>query len=223
MLYMGNWGCLFDVDGVIIDSETQYSIFWDGIEAIYPTGIPGYSMKIKGSTLPVILSKYYNSESVRQDILTRLERFEDTMPLNIFPGVIDFLQQLQAAGVPCAIVTSSTRAKMERLQRLHPELWPYFAAVIDGEMVSSPKPAPECYQKGASLIGLQPERCVVFEDSINGIKAGKAAGAYLVALSTTLPVESLKTMEPDMIIPSFAGFHVSTLIDAIGERLVSKP
>ena len=90
---MGNWGCLFDVDGVIIDSETQYSIFWDGIEAIYPTGIPGYSMKIKGSTLPVILSKYYNSESVRQDILTRLERFEDTMQLNIFPSVIDYLQQ----------------------------------------------------------------------------------------------------------------------------------
>ena len=209
---MENFGCLFDVDGVIIDSETQYSAFWDEIESIYPTGIPGYSMKIKGSTLPVILNRYYASEATRQDLLRRLELFEDTMPLGIFPGVIDFLDELKAANIPCAIVTSSTRAKMERLHSLHPELWQYFTAIVDGEMVTRPKPDPECYVKGASLIGIRPGRCVVFEDSINGIKAGKAAGSYLVALSTTLPADTLKTMEPDMIIPSFAGFHVSTLL-----------
>ena len=106
-------GCLFDVDGVIIDSETQYSLFWDEIEKIYPTGIPNYSMKIKGSTLPTILHTYYATEEIRQDILNRLENFEDSMPLDIFPGTIDFLKELQTAGIPSSIVTSSTRAKNE--------------------------------------------------------------------------------------------------------------
>lgn len=207
-------GCLFDVDGVIIDSETQYSLFWDEIEKIYPTGIPNYSMKIKGSTLPTILHTYYATEEIRQDILNRLENFEDSMPLDIFPGTIDFLKELQTAGIPSSIVTSSTRAKMNRLHRLQPQLKQYFAAIIDGEMVTHPKPNPECYLKGAQKIGIPISQCIVFEDSINGIKAGKASGARVIALSTTLPESELIKLEPDKIIPSFVGFHISSFDNA---------
>lgn len=204
-------GCLFDLDGVIIDSESQYSAFWDEIEKIYPTGIADYSMKIKGSNLSTIMQKYYHDENAKRDILNRLEAFEDTMPLGIFPGAEDFLKELKAAAIPCVIVTSSTCAKMERLLKIHPELGNYFAGIINGDMVTRPKPDPECYIKGASLIGANPADCIVFEDSINGLKASKLSGAYVVALSTTLPAERLKTMEPDMIIPSFAGFHINML------------
>lgn len=206
-------GCLFDLDGVIVDSETQYSLFWDEIEKIYPTGIPDYSMKIKGSTLPTILHKFYATDQIRQDILLRLKSFEDSMPLEIFTGAIDFLEELKIAKIPSAIVTSSTRAKMERLLQLRPQLKTFFAAIIDGDMVTYPKPDPECYLKGAKEIGKHISRCIVFEDSINGIKAGKASGAHVIAISTTLPESELKKLEPDLIIPSFAGFHVSSLYE----------
>lgn len=212
------WGCLFDVDGVIIDSETQYTIFWNGIEEIYPTGIPEYSLKIKGSTLPTILQNYYNDDTTRQDILHRLETFEATMPLNPFPHVIDFLLELKAASIPCVIVTSSTRAKMNRLLKLHPELKQYFTSIVDGEMVTHPKPDPECYLKGAKLIDTPASQCIVFEDSINGILAGKAAGSRLVALATTLPVSHLETMHPDMIIPSFAQLHIPQLVSLLKNK-----
>lgn len=212
------WGCLFDVDGVIIDSETQYTIFWNGIEEIYPTGIPEYSLKIKGSTLPTILQNHYNDDTTRQDILHRLETFEATMPLNPFPHVIDFLSELKAASIPCVIVTSSTRAKMNRLLKLHPELKQYFTSIVDGEMVTHPKPDPECYLKGAKLIDTPASQCIVFEDSINGILAGKAAGSRLVALATTLPVSHLETMHPDMIIPSFAQLHIPQLVSLLKNK-----
>ena len=205
-------GCLFDIDGVIIDSETQYSMFWDEIEKIYPTGIPNYSMVIKGSNLPSILHKYYPDEQARKEILHRLEIFEGSMPLDIFPGVIDFLEELKAASIPCVVVTSSTKEKMDRLYSLHPELKQYFVGTINGDMVTHPKPNPECYIKGAEMIDTDILKCIVFEDSINGLKAGKASGARVMALSTTLPEERLKTMEPEMIIPSFVGFHISSLL-----------
>lgn len=204
-------GCLFDIDGVIIDSEAQYSMFWDGIEQIYPTGIPNYSMVIKGSNLPSILCNYYPDELVRKEILQRLDIFENNMPLDIFPGVIDFLDELKAANIPCAVVTSSTKEKMDRLYTLHPELKQYFIGTINGDMVTHPKPNPECYLKGAEMVKADISKCIVFEDSINGLKAGKASGAQVIALSTTLPKEQLKTMEPDMIIPSFIGFHISSI------------
>ena len=90
----------------------------------------------------------------------------------------------------------------------------YFAAIIDGEMVTHPKPNPECYLKGAQKIGIPISQCIVFEDSINGIKAGKASGARVIALSTTLPESELIKLEPDMIIPSFVGFHISSFDNA---------
>lgn len=209
---MEKWGCLFDVDGVIVDSESRYTTFWNGIEELYPTGIPNYAISIKGSNLPTILHTYYDSDVVRHDIEQKLNEFETSMSYVIFQGVTDFLEELRLANVPCAIVTSSMPDKMERLFHSHPDLKHYFSGFIYGNMVTRPKPDPECYLKGAASIGIDISRCFVFEDSVNGLKAGKAANAHTIALSTTLSANRLKTLEPDMIIPSFIGFHISELI-----------
>ena len=205
-----NIGCLFDLDGVLIDSESLYTRFWDEIEKTLPTGIPGFALKIKGSNLTSILDTYF-APSTHKEIIDKLQVFEDNMVYPIFTGVIDFLEELKSASIPCAIVTSSSMDKVKRLFELHPHFSQYFSGIITGDMVTHSKPNPECYLKGAMAINRDIADCYVFEDSIFGIQAGHAAGAHVIGLTTTLPASRIKEVEPEMIINSFNGFHLSSL------------
>lgn len=108
-----------------------------------------------------------------------------------FPGVLDFLKALKANGIPSAIVTSSDDTKMSFLFRRHPELLDYIQEVITGSMVKHSKPDPEGYLLGASKLGLAPEDCYVFEDSMQGVEAGRRSGATVVAVATTNSRERL--------------------------------
>lgn len=204
-----NIGVLFDLDGVIIDSETRYTVFWEDMEAKYPSGIPNFTTKIKGTNLSSIMS-HYTDENKKAAILKELTEFEKTMRYDIFPEAQRFLDDLRAARIPCVIVTSSGQSKMDRLFAQHPELKDYFSGIVTGEMVSHSKPHPECFIKGAEMIDVPASRCVVFEDSIYGVNAGIASGAKVVALTTTFPDEIKKT-EADRIIDSFADFRISDL------------
>jgi HAD superfamily hydrolase (TIGR01509 family) len=201
-----DYGVLFDLDGVLIDSETLYTGFWNNIECIYPTGVPNFAAAIKGTTLPSILS-HYTDDEVRNDILKRIHSFEDEMVYPIFPGVMEFLDELRSNNIPCAIVTSSDAVKMAALRNQHPDFCDNFAAVIDSSMVTRSKPDPQGYLLGAKAIGRDPERCFVFEDSIQGLAAGRAAGATVIGLATTLPRESLNG-KARKIIDGFTGFKL---------------
>lgn len=187
---MKRYGALFDLDGVLIDSESTYTRFWTEIDRIYPTGIENYAIAIKGTTLPEIM-KHYDNEEVKADILRRIHDFQETMSYSLYPGVENFLSELQSRGIPAAIVTSSDSRKMQLLFGQIPQLKIYFQAVIDASMVSKSKPHPEGYIKAADAIGCRPEDCFVFEDSLQGLKAGNASGATVVALATTYPREAL--------------------------------
>ena len=99
-------GVLFDLDGVLIDSEDLYTEFWEGIEHIYPTNIPDFAHIIKGNALFKILNTYY-PRHLHQDIINRVHSFELNMVYPIYDGVIDFLEELKSRNLPCAIVTSS--------------------------------------------------------------------------------------------------------------------
>lgn len=181
-------GILFDLDGVLIDSETQYTAFWTEIEKIYPTGIPDYPMAIKGTTLSKILENYPD-DGTRQDIIDRIHRFEDIIRYHEYPGVSSFLRDVKAHGIATAIVTSSDNVKMGYLFEQLPGLRPWFDTVIDGTMVSRSKPDPEPYLTGARMLGLEPQQCVVFEDSFQGIASGIAAGCHVIGVTTTFSPE----------------------------------
>lgn len=202
-------GVLFDLDGVIIDSETKYSVFWDNMEAKYPSGVPSFTAKIKGTNLKSIMS-HYKDEAKKQAILSELSSFEKTMVYDIFPDAQRLLDELKANHIPCVIVTSSGQSKMDRLFAQHPTLKNYFHGIVTGEMVTHSKPHPECFIKGAELIGVLATDCVVFEDSIYGVNAGIASGAKVVALTTTFP-EDIKNTKADKIMDSFADFHISDI------------
>ena len=132
-----HYGALFDLDGVLIDSETTYTRFWTEIDSIYPTGIPDYAIAIKGTTLPEIM-KHYDDEDVKADILRRIHDFQESMVYELYPGVECFLTMLRKAEIPCAIVTSSDDRKME----LHTaaraaRLFPYGHRRLEGHTVKT--------------------------------------------------------------------------------------
>lgn len=197
---------LFDLDGVIVDTESIYTDFWDDIDRRYPTGVDNFARVIKGNTLARILDTYFD-ENLRDEILVLLKEQEESMRYRLFDGVSDFLDRLIENDIPKAIVTSSNDRKMSKLFSQIPELRPKFEAIITDAMVERSKPDPQGYLIAAEKLGVDPSDCVVFEDSFAGLEAGRRAGAYVVALATTNPRESLYE-KADEVIDSFIGYDI---------------
>jgi beta-phosphoglucomutase len=118
----------------------------------------------------------------REMIWQRFQELWDVTSANVglMPGVIALLAQLHAAGYPMAIATASDRAWVKRWFTRF-ELWPYFQVIATGDDVRHNKPAPDVYLFAAAQLGVKPERCLVFEDSLPGLAAAKAAGMTVVA------------------------------------------
>jgi len=203
-------GVLFDLDGVLIDSEDLYTEFWEGIEHIYPTNIPDFAHIIKGNALFKILNTYY-PRHLHQDIIDRVHSFELNMVYPIYDGVIDFLEELKSRNLPCAIVTSSDNVKMETLYRQYPFFKPYFSAIITGSDVTKSKPDPQGYLLAAKAIGCNPCDCYVFEDSLQGLDAGMASGATVIALTTSNSLDMVKEKAHE-VIENLAGYTVDKML-----------
>ncbi len=182
---------LFDLDGVLIDTEPVYTEIWSNIERHFPTGIDNFAQRIKGTTLPDILNQYFRKED-HTAIISMLTEAEDNMEYPLFAGTVSFLKKLKEAQIPAAIVTSSNDIKMRRLFAMYPGFNEFFDAIITDSHVKRSKPDPEGYLLAASKLGVEPADCVVFEDSFNGLKAGLAAGASVVAIATTNPADPLR-------------------------------
>ena len=193
---------LFDFDGVIVDTESQYTIFWDKMGKDY-LGAGNFGMTIKGQTLKQIFGKYFDGMFKEQEeIVPQLDRFESQMSYEYMPGFLEFITGLKSAGIPTAIVTSSNDDKMAHAFRAHPELPELVDAILTSEHFSKSKPDPECFLKGMEVLEGDPESTIVFEDSIHGINAGRASGANVIGLATTNKSEVLTPL-CDMVINDF--------------------
>ncbi len=186
-------GVLFDLDGVLLDSEGQYSIFWRSMEERFPTGIDDFSNYIKGFHLARILS-YFASDEIREQIVQELVEFEKNMRFEFFPGALEFVKRLRESGIPMAIVTSSDHKKMKALFSQHPDFPTLFEVIITGDMVTKAKPDPDCFLLGAKQLGIDIKDCVVFEDSRNGLIAARASGARVIGVATTLSADVVASL-----------------------------
>ena len=204
-------GVLFDLDGVVVDSESIYTQFWSDIDKLYPTGVDNFAIAIKGNTLQRILADYFPDNDVKQDILERIKDFEINMRYKPFAEAIRFINELKRNQFRIAIVTSSSQKKMDNLYAQNPGFREMFDAVVTGDMVSHSKPDPEPYLLGAKAIGVAPESCYVFEDSISGIESGIRAGATVIGLATTLPYDKIDG-KAHLTINDFTGFHVGDML-----------
>lgn len=194
---------LFDLDGVILDTESQYTKFWGKQLNHYYPETPGLEQKIKGQTLVQIYDKYFSGKpEIQKQITQELDEFERNMEFGYVPGFVSFVTALRQRGVKTAVVTSSNRAKMESVYQQRPELKSYFDRILTSEDFNKSKPDPECYITGAHALGVEPKDCAGFEDSINGLKSVRAAGLYCVGFTTTNSRDVVGAMA-DLTVPDF--------------------
>jgi len=208
---INNLALLFDLDGVIIDTEPQYDIFWKETGEKYRLGIENFENVIKGTTLPFILSNYFAGfpEAVQQDIVAANQAYELQMEIIPIRGALAFLESAKIAGIPMGLVTSSDDRKIEyvfsRLPVQH-----YFDSIVSADRITRGKPDPMCYLLAAQDLGIAPENCYVFEDSFNGIQSGNAAGMKVIGLSTTNSADSIAGA-CIKVIPDFCNFSVQSI------------
>ena len=206
---------LFDFDGVIMDTESQYTLFWDEKGKKHHPEIPNFGHHIKGQTLTQIYSQYFLQPEGLQDEITRqLLDYELTMHFEYIDGVVAFMKELREKGVRLAIVTSSNDAKMANAYREHPELKSMVDAIITADRVTHSKPHPECFLLGAETLGIPVENCIVFEDSFHGIEAGNKAGMKVIGLATTNPAEAIAD-KVNLTIPDFVDFSFEKMMGVL--------
>ncbi|MBL7857321.1 MAG: HAD family phosphatase [Cyclobacteriaceae bacterium] len=212
-------GFLFDMDGVLVDSNPSHKIALKQFclqhgfdlteeqlrEKIYGRTNKDWIPNLFGNLSPELVKQYADEkEALFRDIYKN-----DIKPVD---GLIDFLEKLDSNQIARAIATSAPRENVDfTLQYTHIEK--YFMTILDESFVSKGKPNPEIYLKTAAALGIAPERCIVFEDSLSGVKAGKDAGCKVVGITTTHTAEELH--ETDFIIQDFRGLNPKEFISTL--------
>lgn len=180
---------IFDLDGTLIDSESRthaadieaFAAFGIDIDPEFLHGLVGVDDQT-GSRLIQARFPALDIGAFRvvwRDAVAR--NWEQGLPLK--PGALDILGQL---AIPKALATSSTREHADLKLRLT-GLGVYFDNVVTFDDVAAPKPAPEPYLMAASLLGVDPARCIAFEDSETGARAAHAAGMTVVQVPDFVP------------------------------------
>ena len=203
---------LFDLDGVVFDTEPQYTVFWGGICRQYHPEHPGLEHEIKGQTLTQIYDRWFSGPLLaEQDSITsRLNDYEQQMSYEYIAGFEALIDSLHRHGVKTAVVTSSNIPKMESVYRHQPGFKSLFDAILTSEDFERSKPDPDCYQKAAQRLGAQSDECIVFEDSFNGLRSGRAAEMAVVGLATTNAVEAIKPLS-DLQVKDYLGLTFERL------------
>ena len=205
---------LFDLDGVVFDTEPQYSVFWGGICRQYHPEHPGLEHEIKGQTLTQIYDRWFSGPLLaeQESITSRLNDYEQQMRYDYIAGFEALIATLRSHGVRTAVVTSSNIPKMESVYRYQPRFKELFDAILTSEDFSRSKPDPDCYLKAAARFNVSPEECIVFEDSFNGLKSGRAAGMRVVGLATTNSAEAIAPYS-DIQISDYNGVDTAFLLN----------
>lgn len=202
---------MFDLDGVVFDTEPQYTIFWGSQFKKYYPQEPGLGHKVKGMTLVQIYDMYFNDQPQKQaDITRELNEFEVNMNFEYVAGFEQFITKLRSIGVKTAVVTSSNREKMDNVYAKHPEFKTYFDEVLTSEDFAKSKPDPDCYLKAAQKFGANVDECVGFEDSFNGLKSLQGANMAIVGLATTNSREAIAEYA-HKVIDNYVGINPSDL------------
>lgn len=205
----GEYAVIFDMDGVIFDTERLLIECWipiaeaHGVEDI--TGTLRSMIGLNEKYSREVFFKRYGDDfplDEYQDEVRAVfhKRAEEGLPEK--EGARALLMELARARVPLALA-SSTREEVVRRELAEAELLQYFDVVIGGDRIARSKPAPDIFLRAAELLGRRPEECIVIEDSPNGIRAAAAAGM--------MPLMVPDQMEPDSEIRALTGEIFSSL------------
>lgn len=181
---------VFDMDGVLVDSNPIHVKAWEEFNGRYGLETTGAMLqRMYGRRNDEIVREYFGDlgpEEIAARGAAKERLYREMMACRLeealVPGIRCFLERHR--GLPMAVASNAERANLDFvLERAG--LASYFVVAVDGNQVGRPKPDPEIYLRTAELLGIAPGNCVVFEDSFSGVKAARAAGTRVVGLLTT--------------------------------------
>ncbi len=200
-------GYIFDLDGVLVDTAKYHYLAWKTIAQELDFELtPAHNEQLKGIGREVSLHKIlkwagktlpendFHALALRKNQLY-LQYIAHIDSSELLEGVASFLQQLKNKGKKIALGSASKNARLV-LERTG--ILPLFDMIVDGNMVTQPKPNPEVFLKAAQGLGLPPAECCVFEDAPAGVQAAKAAGMTVIGVG-----EKQVLCAADEVIPNF--------------------
>ncbi len=212
-------GVVFDLDGVLVDTGPFHKQSWYDLaakegfdmsdELFYSTfGMQNYAI------IPILAGRQVPAEEIERMSEWKERRYRELIAdkLELMEGARELLEDLKSNGFLLAIGSSAPRANLDVVLKCC-NIFDYFNACVTGEDVRNSKPAPDTFLKAAEKLKLPPQRCVVIEDSVPGIQAGKAAGMAVVAITTTRNRRDIK--DADKIIDSFTELRADVFINLL--------
>jgi beta-phosphoglucomutase len=207
---------LFDMDGVIIDSNPYHKDAWFEFCRRYNVELKEEDVprKIYGKTNKAALVDVFQREFSPEESYRMSEEKEAIYrdlhrpDINLIPGLETLLKAFQQHHIPLAVCTNAPVANLDFMLE-ETGIRPYFEVLIDASRVSKGKPDPEIYLKAAQLLNMPPDRCIVMEDSTVGVEAGLRAGMKVVAITTTHTAAELS--HTDLVIADFTELTVDKL------------
>ena len=211
---------IFDMDGVLADSEplinkAAIAMFKEKGLVVQPEDFLPFVGAGEDRYIGGVAEKYHFELNLPQAKKRTYEIYLNLVPtqLEAFPGVHSLVRTCRQAGLRAAVASGTDRIKVvASLQKigLPEESWD---SVVSGEQVNQNKPAPEIFLLTAHKLGIAPEACVVLEDSVNGVRAAKAAGMRCVAVAHTFPASRLQ--EADVVRIKISDVHLSDLVPGL--------
>lgn len=189
-------GIIFDMDGILIDSERQSNEGWLWAAKQLGVDMPMWLIdSFKGAPAELCCKyfddyykgtiNYWDAKELRTQ---QVYRIRETEGIPVKKGVKEVFKYISNNGLKCAVATSTRRESAEKT--LHTiGVWDYLDSVVYGDEVEHGKPEPDIFLRAAEAIGVKPEEAIVVEDSINGIKAGYAAGMRVVHIPDTISID----------------------------------
>lgn len=211
---MGRAVAIFDWDGVVVDSSAAHEQAWarlaqeEGLVLQPGSFLRGFG-KRNEVIIPEIHGWAHDREAIRRLSLLKEAHYRELAEgglIRLLPGVPQIMTLFKNAGVACVVGTSTHRANLELAFRKF-DLAGFFQGAITSEEVTRGKPDPEVFLKACALVGGDPARSVVFEDTLAGIAAAKAGGFRAIGLCTTNNSEIMATSGADALVPDCS--HVS--------------
>jgi HAD superfamily hydrolase (TIGR01509 family) len=215
---------VLDFDGLILDTETPLFEAWQEAYRLHGHELRladwQHSLGTHGGFDPVahlswLAGAGFEAAAVERQVRERYRTRCDRQPL--LPGVADLLAEARSLGLGTAVASSSTRGWVESWIEHH-GIRPLFDTVCGRDDVAQVKPAPDLFLLAAERLAVPPARCVVFEDSPNGMRAARAAGMRCVAVPNPLTRE-LSLPDPDLVVSSAAELPLAEIAQRLGFRL----
>jgi beta-phosphoglucomutase family hydrolase len=205
-----NWAAIFDMDGTLIDNTPYHFKSWQALFKKYRKGELSkqtYYTEISGVPIMDTLKRLFGDDHDEAGLKTLLGEKEEFYRKEYAPylvaisGLENFLSELKTAGVKMAMATSATVEDIDFiLNKIL--IRDDFNEIVNASMVSRPKPNPDIFLKAAEMLNMPPDRCIVFEDSLAGIRAGNSAGMKVVGITTGHPAHDLHPV--DLVINNYA-------------------